>query len=115
MVDPNLLTGFVDDINSRCPGTFKGKKLIRIAVQKERRLFGLIKTGSVKNIIYQLAGTRDIVYKEKNECHPGVIMMGLKGDTWVMHPKSVPMTKYAEYFLDRVDLDWLKRNDFELV
>lgn len=115
MVDPNLLTGFVDDINDRCPGSFKGKRLIKIGIQKQRRLFSKILFGSVKNIIYNLEGTRDIVYKEKNECHPGVIMMGLKGDTWVMHPKSVPMTQYASYFLDDADPDWLKRNDFELV
>ena len=114
MVDPNLLTGFVDNINDRCPGAFKGKRLIQIGIQKQRRLFGIIPRGKPKNIIYKLEGTRDIVYKEKNECHPGVIMMGLKGDTWIMHPKSVSMEAYAKYFLDLVDRDWLARNDYEL-
>lgn len=118
MVDPNLLTGFVADINDRCPGRFpkeNPKKLIKIAIQKERRLFGLIKTGATKNIIYKLEGTRDLVYKEKNECHPGVIMMGLSGKNWKSHPKSVPMEMYAKYFLDVIDPQWLKRNDYEFV
>lgn len=115
MVDPNLLTGFVDDIKDRCPGSFKGKRLIKIAIQKERRLFGLIKTGTVKNIVYRLDGTREIVYKEKNECHPGVVMMGLSGKNWEMHPKSVSMERYARYFLDKIDHEWLKRNDYELL
>ena len=112
MVDPNLLTGFVDSIRDRCPGSFKGKKLIKIAVQKERRLLIF---HPIKNLIFVLEGTRDIVYKEKNECHPGVVMMGLSGRTWEMHPKSVKMETYARYFLDKADTEWLKRNDYELV
>jgi len=108
---------FVDDFQDldpktkdSCPGKVNGNKLVLIGKQLERREKG---KGKVKHLIYVEEDTRNIWYKN-SKCNAGVVMMGFSLTSLGMHPKSVPMEKYAEYFLDNKDPKWLERNDFKL-
>lgn len=117
-MDINSVVRFVDDYRDKdpktvdsCPGKVYGNQLVRIGVQIERRIFGLRK--SVKHIIFVEEGTRNIWYKN-TFCYPSVVAMGFSASKLIFHPKAVSMQEYAKYFLDQVDTDWLKRNDFVL-
>lgn len=118
-----LVDDFLDDdyhTRDSCPGTIFGKKLIPVAIQRERRIFG---KGSIKHLIFKLEGTRELWYK-KSYCNAGVVAMGFSLSQMDYDKRSVPMETYAELFLDgdkfveRVgdnSSNWLKRNNFELV
>lgn len=95
-----------------CPGTVNGHKLIKIALQKERRIFKKI-IRPIKHIIYREEGTRSIWYKQ-SECNAGVVMMGFSMKEMDWDRKAVPMETYAKYFIDIIDADWLARNDYVL-
>lgn len=117
-MDMNSVVRFVDDYNDKnpktndsCPGKVFGHKLIRIGIQKERRLLVFKR---VKHVIFVEEGTRNIWYKN-NFCYPVAVSMGFKASQLKMHPMAVPMEQYARYFLDQADNDWLDRNDYELV
>lgn len=122
MVNPDRLMYMVDDWRDSKPGKVDGRDLILIAVQKERRLSKFWKK-SIKNWIYRIAGTKEIVYKEY-PASPGVMRMGLKGsflrnsgNPW--HRKSVPMEEYYDMFVANKNrptyVAWRKRNDFSLI
>lgn len=96
--------------NDYDPGVLDGKKLKLIALQRERRLL-IFKT--TKNWIYQVGDSRLIVYKPFSKC-AGVVPMGLSLTSGLRHPKSVPMETYAKLFIDKIDPQWLKDNDFVL-
>lgn len=93
------------------PGTLDGKKLVAIGVQKERRLLVFKR---VKHVIFRLKGTREIWYKN-NFDYPVAVAMGFSLSRLDLHPKAIPMEQYAKLFIDKTDLEWLARNDFELV
>lgn len=116
MVDINTAVRFVDafmdeDFNTResCPGKVYGHKLIPIANQIQRRTIG---RKSIKHIIFLEEGTRNIWYK-KSICDTGVVKMGFSLNELRMDKKSIPMEIYAKYFIDRINPQWLKDNDFE--
>lgn len=131
MVDINTAVRFVDDVldgnpktNDFCPGKIDGKKLVKIAVQHERRLLVFKR---IKHIIYVQEGTREIWYKN-NECYPSAVKMGFSISQMGNDKRAVPMEVYAELLIDgrsRPDTlvisvgdsarNWLARNDFELV
>lgn len=128
MMDYNSVVRLVDDFTDNdyktrdsCPGSVFGHKLIPIARQVERRLFG---RGKIKNLIFREQGTRNIWYK-KSYCDVGVVAMGFSLSSMEMHQKALSMETYAEIFLSHQDRliipigtsarDWMKRNDFELV
>lgn len=118
MVDPNKLMYWVDNWRESNPGKIDGIPLRLIATQTERRITKFWKK-SIKNWIYEIHGTRLIVYKEF-PLSPAVMKMGLSGHFLEksgnpMHKKSIPMEQYAMYFLDNADPEWLKRNDYVLV
>lgn len=126
----------VDDIYDRTPGTIDGKRLVKIAVQKERRIFKKLMGKKIKNVIYQLRGTKEIWYKN-NDSAIGAISMGFSMKRKDYHPKSVPMEFYYEAFTEPSELinrdylsagqadtirkvkltysDWLSLNDYVLV
>lgn len=115
--DINEAVRFVDDFMDKdpktrdsCPGKINKHKLIVIGYQKERRLL-IFKR--IKHIIYREATTRNIWYKN-SECNPGVVMMGFSLSRLALHPNAVTMEKYAEYFLDISNADWLERNNYVL-
>ena len=128
--DIRSVVRFVDDFEdtdprtrNSCPGTVNGHKLIHIANQMQRR-FGFLPK-SVKHLIYQEEGTRNIWYKN-SKCNAGVVAMGFSLSYLGKHPNSVPMEKYAFYFLGAERLrdkkneaeirkEWLARNNFVLV
>lgn len=117
-MDISTVVRFVDDYNDKnpktnnsSPGALDGKKLIKIGVQKERRLLVLKR---VKHIIFVLEGTREIWYKNTFD-YPVAVAMGFKASKLKWHPKSVTMEQYARLFLDKVDPDWLKLYDYELI
>jgi len=116
-MDMNSVVRFVDDYsdknpktNNSSPGKIDGKRLIKIGLQKERRLLVFKRT---KHIIFVLEGTREIWYKN-NFDYPVAVAMGFKVSQLKWHPKAVPMEQYARYFLDKSDMEWLERNDYEL-
>lgn len=104
---------FVDSVKNRCPGTIRGKRLIPIAIQKERRIFKRL-FKPIKTYIFVLEGTRNIYYKQ-DLCHPSVIAFGYSKDDPDWDGKSVPMEIYAKLFIDRVDPEWLERNDYTIL
>ena len=110
-VDPKELMYWVDDWRKSDPGTVNGQPLQLYGIQVIKRF---LRPKVTKNWIYRIGTTREIVYKPFPKA-PAVMKMGISGNTWAQHPKSVSMEQYAKYFIDRVDLDWLKRNSFELV
>jgi len=93
-----------------CPGQINGNDLIRIGVQYNRR-FRFFKR--IKYIIYREGSTRNIWYKS-SKCNVGVVAMGFSRSRLAFHPNAVSMEMYAKYFIDRINLKWLKRNDYEL-
>lgn len=114
----NSVVRFVDDWRDKdpktrdsSPGKLDGKQLIKIGVQKERRLLVLKR---VKHVIFVLQGTREIWYKNTFD-YPVVVAMGFKASELKFHPKAIPMEEYANLFLDNSNPNWLKRNDYELV
>lgn len=116
MVDVNTAVRFVDDFldgnpktRDSCPGKVNGNKLIPIANQIQRRTVG---RKSIKHIIFIEQGTRNIWYK-KSICDAGVVKMGFSLSELRMDARSVPMEVYAKYFIDRLNPQWLKDNDFE--
>lgn len=121
MVNPDLLVGFVDDwidkdpkTRDSSPGKVKGHKLILIAKQTERRLKYLFLKRTIKNWIFLLDGTHDLIYKQSfNNAGYAVMGLSLKLQDW--HPKSVPMETYYDKFVAHPDKSWLALNDFELV
>lgn len=116
MANPDSLMSLVDgwrDPEARCPGSVGGLKLIPIAIQTHRRLRNLFKK-TPKHIIYQLGNTRGIWYKN-SKCHVMAVKMGLSIRRLAMHPKAVPMEQYAKYFIDKIDVDWLKRNNYQFI
>ena len=118
-----LVDDFLDsDYSTRdsCPGTVFGRKLVPVAVQYERRIFG---KGRIKHLIFKLDGTRELWYK-KSYCDAGVVAMGFSLSQMDFHKQALPMETYAELFLDGEKFviqigdnssTWLKRNNFELV
>jgi hypothetical protein len=116
-MDMNSVVRFVDDYsdknpktNDSSPGKIDGKKLIKIGLQKERRLLIFKRT---KHIIFVLEGTRNIWYKN-NFDYPVAVAMGFKASQLKWHPKAVTMERYAQLFIDDADPEWLKINDYEL-
>ena len=93
------------------PGKLDGKQLVKIGVQKERRLLVFKR---VKHVIFKLEGTREIWYKN-NFDYPAAVAMGFSLSKLQMHPMAVSMEQYAKYFIDKIDLGWLERNDYSLV
>jgi len=122
VLDPNALMFWVDkwkDITDSFAGKIDGKLLRLIAIQRERRLWKRLIGRKIKNWIYYIEGTRLIVYKEFPKS-AGAMKMGLSGHFLKTsgspyHKFAVPMETYARYFLDNIDPDWLKRNDYELI
>ena len=96
-----------------CPGNVNGHNLIRIAHQKQRRLF---RKDKVKNIIYLERGTTNIWYK-KSKCNAGVVAMGFSLRYLGYHPKAITMIEYYHRFteINAENLSWLDRNDFVMV
>lgn len=116
MVDPNSLMALVDDWRTkegRCPGSIDGLNLIPIAIQTHRRARNLWRK-TPKHIIYVRGNTREVWYKN-SECHVMGVKMGLSIKRLAMHPKSVPMEQYAKFFIDKVDMDWIDRNNFQFI
>lgn len=116
MVDPNSLMSLVDqwqDVTKRCPGSVDGLRLIPIAIQTHRRARNLWKK-TPKHIIYKRGDTREIWYKN-SKCHVMAVKMGLSLRRLRMHPNAVSMEGYAKYFIDKIDLAWIKRNDFQFI
>ena len=103
-----------DDYHTRdsCPGTVNQHKLIHIANQMQRRFGFLPKT--VKNIIYLESETSNIWYK-RSKCSAGIVAMGFSLSRLARHPSARSMEDYTKYFIDEIDPDWLKRNDYVLV
>jgi len=121
ILDPNVLMALVDDwldhdprTRDSSPGTVKGRKLILIGLQHERRPNKISKGNLIKNWIFKLAGTKEIVYKEGFN-NAGWVRMGVSPKMNGYHPKAVPMVQYAKYFIDVSNPAWLKNNDYELV
>lgn len=118
-----LVDDFLDDdyhTRNSCPGSVFGKRLVPVAIQRERRIFG---KGKIKHLIFKLDGTRELWYK-KSYCDAGVVAMGFSLSQMDYDTRSVPMEWYAQLFLDGDQFvigvgdnasNWLKRNDFELV
>lgn len=104
-----------DDYHTRdsCPGTVNKHNLLHVANQMQRRkwFFGKKK---VKNLIYIEQGTSNIWYK-RSKCNAGIVAMGFSLSRLEKHPKAVPMSVYAKYFIDQVDRAWLERNDYVIV
>lgn len=94
-----------------CPGKINGNDLIPIGIQWNRRLRFFKRQ---KYIIYQENGTRNIWYK-RSKCNAGVVAMGFSLSRLSMHPKSIPMSQYAKYFIDHINPTWLKRNNYQLI
>lgn len=118
MVNPKNLMYWVDSWKNTNPGKVNGVHLFLIAIQKARRARDLWRK-KPKNWIYKIGNTREIVYKEF-ERSPAVMKMGVSGHFLrhsgnPFHKFMVPMEKYAKYFIDNSDPEWLKRNDYELV
>lgn len=111
MVNPKLLMRWVDDFNDVDPGTVDNHPLTLIAHQIIKRF---LRKKVTHNWIYQVGDFREIAYKPYPLC-PAVMKMGVSGRTFKQHPNSVSMESYAQYFLDKVDPAWLKRNRYELV
>ncbi len=98
------------------PGTVKGQKLILIALQWNRRRF---RKDRIKNYIYTIGDSRELVYK-RFRASPAVMKMGVSIKRLMlfgnpMHRLAVSMERYAKYFLDAYNDDWLERNDYTLV
>jgi len=127
-MDMHLAVRLVDDFEDSdfhtresCPGTVNGHKLIHIANQIQRRF---LRKGTVKHLIFQEEGTRNIWYKN-SMCDAGIVVMGFSLSRLKNHPNAVSMEHYAKIFIgtDRVDgpdwmefrKDWLAQNDFVLV
>lgn len=110
MIDPRELMYWVDDYKKAYPGTIDNQPLKLIGLQVIKRF---LKPKITKNYIYRIGNTREIVYKTY-EFSPAVMKMGISSTTWERHSKSVSMEDYAKYFIDRIDLEWLKRNSFEV-
>lgn len=117
-MDMSNVVRFVDDYldndpktRNSSPGKVFGHNLILIGKQIERRPF---RQKRVKHLIFQEEGTRNIWYKNTFD-YPSIVAMGFSTSKLTQHPKAVPMEQYARYFIDRIDEDWIKRNDFELV
>jgi len=94
-----------------CPGRVNNRDLIAIAVQYNRR-FRFFKRK--KNIIYREGATRNIWYK-RSKCNAGVVIMGFSLSRLKNHPNAIPMQRYAEFFLDDRNPEWLERNDYKLI
>lgn len=109
-VDPKELMYWTDDYKKSNPGSVNGQPLKLIGIQVIKRV---LRPKITKNYIYRIGNTREIVYKPF-ESAPAVMKMGISGVTWERHPNSVSMEDYAKYFIDKVDLAWLKRNNFEV-
>lgn len=109
------LVRFTDNWRDTCPGTVDGDKLIKIAVQKERRILKRL-FKPIKNIIYLQEGTKMLWYKP-SECFPAVIKMGISRKNLNEDSKSVPMEIYYNRLVvaTLANEEWIKRNDFELV
>jgi len=117
-VPPEVLMYKLDDwadgdprTNDFNPGKYNKQPLKLIAKQFNRRLLFFRRT---KNWIYQIGSSREIVYKPFPKS-AGVMLMGISMKSMWWHPKSVSMEHYAKYFIDKIDPDWIKRNDFEFV
>ena len=113
MVDPKSLMYWVDNWRNADPGEVGGKKLALIAIQHARRLRNLWRK-KPKNYIYRIGKGREIVYKRYSKS-PAVMKMGISIKRLRNHPNAVSMEKYAEYFIDHKDSDWLERNNYELI
>ena len=134
-VDINDAVRMVDNWRERCPGKVEQRKLIKIGIQKERRLLRrLVK--KVKHIIYLQDGTQNIWYKN-SDCDVGVVKMGFSLKRLAMHPNAVPMEFYYAAFMEPdnplpIDLlrgqdlntlrevsmsarEWLRINDYVLI
>lgn len=133
--DVNEAVRMVDNWRERCPGTLRQKKLVKVAVQKERRRLRRI-FKKIKHIIYVLEGTDEIWYKN-SDCAVGVIAMGFSLKRLAQHPNAVPMEFYHAMFMkpdqslpvqllrgqDKIALEainmtpreWLKLNNYVLV
>lgn len=118
MVDPNSLMYWVDDWRNRDPGTVGGKKLIVIAHQMARRARDLWRK-KPKNVIFQIEDTREIVYKRRFDGVAAMKMGISQKRIWnskdPRHKHAVPMEEYAKYFIDKIDADWLARNNYVLM
>ena len=103
------------------PGTVNNEKLKIVAIQYGGR-FKFWRR--IKNYIYVIEGTRQIVYKKRGG-PMWVIRMGVSHKKRgifrrayrVRHPKAVSEGTYAEYFLDgeKEGKVWLKRNRYVLL
>ncbi len=113
MVDPKSLMYWVDDWREADPGEVGGKKLNLIAIQHARRARNLWRKRP-KNLIYRIGKGREIVYKRYSKS-PAVMKMGISIKRLGNHPYAVSMEDYAMYFIDKIDADWLQRNNYELV
>ena len=113
MVNPKSLMYWVDNWRDADPGEIGGKKLNLIAIQHARRLRNLWRKRP-KNLIYKIGNTREIVYKRYSKS-PAVMKMGISIKRLGNHPNAVSMEKYAKYFIDKKNPDWLERNNYELV
>ena len=119
-IDISIAVRFVDDYMDKdpktrdsCPGKVNKHKLVLIGQQRERRIIKLLLNKKIKHYIFREEGTRNIWYKN-SVCNPGVVMMGFSLSLLKMHPNAVPMEKYAKYFIDNIDAEWLAQNDFVL-
>ena len=103
------------------PGTVNNEGLKIIAIQYGAR-FKFWRR--IKNYIYAVEGTRQIVYKKRG-APMWVIRMGIshkkrgifRRSFRVHHPKAVSEVEYARIFLDGLEDDkaWLKRNRYVLL
>jgi len=98
------------------PGTVKDQPLILVAVQYDRRKR---RQGRIKNYIYRIGSTREIVYKKFRKS-PAVMKMGVSLKRLLTsgkpyHKFAVSMEQYADYILDNEEPQWLKRNDFRRI
>ena len=131
----NTVVRMVDNWRKRYPGTVNNKSLLKIGIQKERRLYKRLLGRKVKNVIYLLEGTKQIWYKRKEDAI-GVVAMGFSTKHLAMHPSAVPMEFYYEVFtspkkmiqlehltvkqqatmrdLAMTGSEWLALNDYEI-
>ena len=103
------------------PGTVNGEGLKIVAIQYGSRIKFWRR---IKNYIYAVEGTRQIVYKKRG-APMWVIRMGVshkrrgifRRGYRVYHPKAVSEETYARYFLDgeKDDKAWLKRNRYVIL
>ena len=121
MVNPRDLMYLTDDYKPLPLGTINGNSLFPIAIQYERFKMFRGRRSRVKNHIWQIGGTKMLVYSRSPK--PIALMkMGLSAkylnrmtsQGQSRHKHAISVEDYYQKFVGAPDTNWLKRNRYEL-